>query len=101
MRKATISHLRFEFDKQASSYETLLEKYPFSSSADNALYQLALLFENQLNNKEKAQELYKRIMLEYPGSIFVSDARNRFRSLRGDKQEAPTPSPYENQEFSN
>jgi tetratricopeptide (TPR) repeat protein len=101
MRKAAISLRLFDYNKTASLFENLLENYPFSTSADDAMYQLALLFENQLNNSEKAQELYKKILLNYPGSIYVSDARNRYRNLRGDNQEAPNLSPYENQDFIN
>jgi hypothetical protein len=32
-----------------------------------------------------AMELYQRIMTDYPGSLFVTEARKRYRLLRGDK----------------
>ena len=36
-------------------------------------------------NKEKAMELYERILKDYQGSLYVVESRKRFRSLRGDK----------------
>ncbi|MDB5233044.1 MAG: hypothetical protein JWR44_37, partial [Hymenobacter sp.] len=35
-------------------------------------------------DKVKAQELYNRVITKYPGSIYVAEARKRFRKLRGD-----------------
>ena len=45
---------------------------------------LAELNENQLNNPEEAKVLYQKLLIEYPGSLFVVEARKRFRELRGD-----------------
>lgn len=94
MRKAQISEKNFQFDNAIALYSDVLENYPASTSADDALYKLALLYELQFKNVEKAQELYKQILLSYPGSIFVSDSRNRYRILRGDiipVEEMPQP----------
>ncbi|MFZ4549479.1 MAG: tetratricopeptide repeat protein, partial [Bacteroidales bacterium] len=60
------------------------EKFPMDLLADDALYNLAGLFENQLNDKAKAMQLYEKILTQYPGSLYVVDARKRFRSLRND-----------------
>jgi len=43
-----------------------------------------LLNEYQLDNIEKAQELYEKLFLEYSNSTFAIDARKKFRILRGD-----------------
>ncbi len=94
MRKAQISEKNFQFDNAIALYSDVLENYPASTSADDALYKMALLYELQFKNVEKAQELYKQILLSYPGSIFVSDSRNRYRILRGDiipVEEMPQP----------
>lgn len=94
MRKAQISEKNFQFDKAISLYSELLENYPASTSADDALYKMATIYDVQLKNTEKAQELYKQILLSYPASIFVSDSRNRYRILRGDVvpvEEMPQP----------
>lgn len=52
--------------------------------ADDAVFQLAELYENQLDDKEKAAEYYKKILLEFKGSLLTIEARKRFRLLRGD-----------------
>ena len=52
--------------------------------ADDALYSMAKLYDRILINPEKAMDLYEKILLEHSSSIFVAEARKRFRSLRGD-----------------
>ncbi len=98
MRKSLICENRFEFDSAVSLYQLIIKDYPFSTSADDALYKTAVIYEEKLKDTEKAQELYKLILLNYPGSIFVSDSRNRYRILRGDiikPEDIPVPDEYE------
>jgi len=52
--------------------------------ADNALFERARLQAGAMNNKDKAMELFQQLMLDYPGSLFTTEARKRFRQLRGD-----------------
>lgn len=91
MRKAGISEKNFDFEKAISYYNEIIQNHTWSTSADDALYKTALLYETHFNNTEKAQELYKQMMLNYPGSIYTEDARTRFRILRGDKIEEDLP----------
>jgi len=73
---------------EAVDYLTQLLKYHSEDIlADDALFQLAEIYENQLNDREKAAEYYKKILFEYKGSLYVVEARKRFRALRGDKAE--------------
>ena len=39
----------------------------------------------KLNDKEKASFYYQKIISDHQGSIYASQARERFRILRGDK----------------
>ena len=73
-----------EYLAAADKLETLLTTYPKSILADNALYQLAGLYEVELAQKEKASELYQQLFIEHTDSFFAADARKRFRELRGD-----------------
>ncbi len=50
---------------------------------DDVYYEVAELF-NKLNKPEKAQEYYQKIIFEHPSSIYLVDARKKFRKLRGD-----------------
>ncbi|WP_051203801.1 tetratricopeptide repeat protein [Hugenholtzia roseola] len=69
----------------ASELETLLKLHSDDIYADDALFLAATLYEEKLALPQKAQEYYKRIFVEYAGSVFVAEARKRFRNLRGDK----------------
>jgi TolA-binding protein len=65
-------------------YENILEFYPTELYGDDALFKEAELYERYLNDKEKAKQLYQDVLTKYPGSIYVVDARKRYRDLRGD-----------------
>ncbi len=67
--------------------EALQKTYEYKDLlADDALFKLAELYENVLNDKVKAQAKYEEILFKFPGSIYVEEARKRFRRLRGDKE---------------
>jgi tetratricopeptide (TPR) repeat protein len=83
-KKAEIEVKNGEFEKTAGFYSEIIEKYPYALLADDATFNLAELYENQLNDKAKAMKLYENILTHYPGSLYVVDARKRFRSLRND-----------------
>ncbi|QVY64553.1 hypothetical protein [Polaribacter sp. Q13] len=53
--------------------------------ADDVYYEMAELYNNQLNNPEKASEYYQKIIFDYSSSIYLVDARKKYRKLRGDK----------------
>ena len=52
---------------------------------DDALFYIAKLYDEQLNNPEKAKMYYEKIILEQASSIYLVPARKRFRDLRGDE----------------
>lgn len=51
---------------------------------DDVYYHMAELYNNKLNNPEKAQEYYQKIIFDHPSSIYLVEARKKFRKLRGD-----------------
>jgi len=53
--------------------------------ADDAVFMLGDLYENHLNDKDKAKDFYQKIITDYPNSLWINEARKRFRILRGDK----------------
>ncbi len=70
--------------------EKILAEYPEDILADDAFFMIAEIYEKYLDEKEKAMEQYQKLLAQYPGSVFVAEARKRFRALRGDfKQEEP------------
>lgn len=51
---------------------------------DDVYFMMAETYQNNLNNPEKAKEYYQKILFEQPSSIYLVDARNKFRKLRGE-----------------
>lgn len=94
-----IAKSRRQYAEAAGFLQKVLELYPLDILVDNALLDLGKLYEGPLNDIVKAQEYYEKLLFEQTGSIFVPEARERFRILRGDKLEpppeptAPTPQP--------
>ncbi|MDP4761064.1 MAG: tetratricopeptide repeat protein [Crocinitomicaceae bacterium] len=68
----------------AEFYNDLLKFHSDDILGDDALFRLADMEENQFQNKEKALEYYKRLVIDFKGSLFSTEARNRIRILRGD-----------------
>ena len=67
----------------AKKLEEIAEKYPSDILADDAVYNLALLYDNQLNDKEKAVAYYRKVIFDYQNSVYIVNARKRFRELDG------------------
>ena len=64
--------------------ESILDNYKYDILADDALFLLSKITYENLNDKTKAMDLYKRLLKDYPGSIYGAQARIKFRELRGD-----------------
>jgi tetratricopeptide (TPR) repeat protein len=84
--------LRGRIAAKQKKYQTAIEyftqvytKHGDDVLADDAVFQAATLTEKNLNNLEEAKKLYEKIILDYPGSTFVTEARKNYRRLRGDK----------------
>lgn len=83
-KKYQIAFKKTNFEKAATYLELIREKYSSDILGDDATYKLAELYHYQFKNLEKAKEYYQEVLTNYPGSLFVSEARKRFRKLRGD-----------------
>ena len=80
-KRYQINYKQKKYQESAKSLQKIIDNYSFDILADDALYKLAELYNNQLNNKEEAAKLYKRLMFDYQDSIYVVDARKRYREL--------------------
>jgi tetratricopeptide (TPR) repeat protein len=83
--------LKAKMNKEQGEYEQAVEllnrivfDMPYDILSDDALFEMALIYEELIEDKEKAQQYYQHLLTDYPGSIFVAEARKRFRNLRGD-----------------
>lgn len=73
-----------EYDKAAEHWQIVASEYAYDLLADAALYKLGLLYEEKLNQPEKAMGYFERVIFDHSDSIYYVDARKRFRKLRGD-----------------
>jgi tetratricopeptide (TPR) repeat protein len=85
LQKAVIREKQYRFAEAVDLYNTLVVAFGHDILADNGWYRLGLLYEYKLKDIENARKAYEKIILEFPGSFFMPDARARFRKLRGDK----------------
>lgn len=81
-KRYQINYKLKKFIEASQNLEDIVQDYSTDILADDAVYNLAVLYDNQLNDKQKAAEYYKKIMFDYQGSIYVVDARKRYRALR-------------------
>jgi len=72
------------FHKAEANYSSILNNYKDSILADNAIFALAELYANTLEQPEEAKLLYEQIIFNHADSIFFVDARKKYRALRGD-----------------
>jgi tetratricopeptide (TPR) repeat protein len=82
---AEISIRKQLYDQAILQLDQLLQKYHADIFADDALFTKAELYETKLRDPSKAMEFYQKLMTDYPSSIYTTEARKRFRKLRGDK----------------
>ena len=87
----SIAHARHQYTEAAGYLEKVVELYPNDILVDNAMYDLGKLYENDLGDKEQAKKWYEKLLFEQSGSIFVADAREHYRRLRGDRDNLTTP----------
>jgi TolA-binding protein len=73
-----------EFEKAISLLDFIIKNFPDDVLADDALFTSAEIYERHLGDKEKAMEIYRDFLTRFPGSVYVAEARKRFRILRGD-----------------
>lgn len=85
MAKAKIHMAKNNYPEAISQLQKIVTNYPTALWADDAVFMMADIYETKLAQPDKAKELYQKIIADFPGSLYVIEARKRFRNLRGDK----------------
>ncbi|WP_067145009.1 tetratricopeptide repeat protein [Pseudotamlana agarivorans] len=83
-KQAQLFEIEEQYDKAQHNYEAIITNYRDGLLIDDAYFHLAKIYENQLNQPEKAKSLYEKIIFNHADSIFFVESRKRFRALRGD-----------------
>lgn len=73
-----------DIDKTIKMLTSIIENYSYDILADDAIFELADIYHYLQIDTEKAMKLYQDIIIKYPGSLYVVEARKRYRQLRGD-----------------
>ena len=81
-RKAKIEIERQNYTLASEYLERIRSDFSYDLLADDALFLLAEMYNFEMNEKEKAKELYREMLTMHPGSVFVEESREKFRELR-------------------
>lgn len=73
-----------EVEKAIGFLEKIVNNYGSDILADDALFALGELYEKRLNDSENARKYYEKLLLNHTDSLFITEARKRYRTLRGD-----------------
>ena len=79
-----LSFKKADYNKAIAYFDTVSTKFNYGILADDAIFNIATIYDKYLSDNTKAMEYYQKIMNEHPGSTYVTIARQRFRILRGD-----------------
>lgn len=81
IKRAEIEIKKGNYEKAVIYLLEIVTTYGDDLLADNALYTLAGIYEKNLHDTDKAAEFYKKILFEHTDSLFVIEARKKFREL--------------------
>jgi TolA-binding protein len=81
-RKAKIEIDRQNYALAAGYFEKIVSDFSYELLGDDAHFMLAEIYNYNLEEKEKAKDLYKTILTRYPGSVFIDESREKYRELR-------------------
>lgn len=84
LRKGDMRSRQGKWQEALEHYDRVFSVYHQDILADDALIRSARIYEEKLNDPAKAKELYEKLILEHPDSIFSVEAREKYRKLRGD-----------------
>ena len=90
-RKAGIFQKQGKYAEAAVLLESIVKDHSWELLADNALFQLATICQYKLNRKEDAMKFYKKMLTDYPGSVYVVDSRTEYRKLQDAENKTQIP----------
>jgi outer membrane protein assembly factor BamD (BamD/ComL family) len=88
MAKARILIQQKNYTDAVPLLKKIFDDHPTELWADDAVFMLGEIYENHLDDKTNAKNWYQKIITDYPGSLYINEARKRFRLLRGDKADS-------------
>ena len=83
----TQGHMALEqgdIDTALTMFQEVVDLHFDDILADDALFELGKLYEDQLADAEAASSYFEQLLFDYPNSLHAVEARRRFRAMRGD-----------------
>jgi len=84
-KRYTIAFKQQKWTEAAGYLQKIIDNYSTDLLGDDATFLMAQLYDTKLNDKAKAMQYYQDVFTKFPASTFATDARKRYRVLRGDK----------------
>ncbi len=78
--KMDIKH--HKYTQAIDHLKEIVAKYGTDVLGDDALYNIADIYLNDLNDKENARKYYEQLIIDFPGSTFVQSARQQLNELK-------------------
>ena len=73
-----------QYHEALARYSEIIDKHADGIYVDEALFYSASVQQKNLNNPEAAKALYEKIIFGHQDSIYFTESRRQFRTLRGD-----------------
>ncbi len=73
-----------DYNKAEANYIKITSLYKEDILADDAYYRLAKIYQDKLDQPEKAKAAFETIIFNFADSIYFVEARKEYRTLRGD-----------------
>lgn len=82
--KAKILLEEKKYDLAIKNLQEIINSNPEGYLADDCYFMIAEIHHYNLKNLEEAKNNYQKILFDFPASIYLVDARKKYRKLRGD-----------------
>ncbi|MBC7607743.1 MAG: tetratricopeptide repeat protein [Burkholderiales bacterium] len=73
-----------DYNSALTQYQLIIDQHQDGIYIDEAYYFSAEIYNKQFKNIEKAKALYEQVIFHHEDSIYFTDARKKYRQLRGD-----------------
>jgi tetratricopeptide (TPR) repeat protein len=93
MLHARLAVKKQDYNRALSYLEQIHQKYGKDVLGDDALYQMAGIYEQYLSQPGRARSMYEQLIIDYPGSTYVQSARRQLQALQQGGTPVPSPTP--------
>jgi len=85
-KKGEIYQKQQDWSMAIKFYDSVVKSYGFDILGDDAVINIARIYDYKIKNPIKAKLYYKKILFEFSASLYSEEARKRFREI---KEELP------------